>query len=187
MIKICGVTRPEDVRAAIDAGADAIGIVCCEGSPRTVLDPEPLLVAAESVIRVAVFRTWDGQELKGFDVVQAFDFRTTPPLPRLIAHKDADDLQLRTSPTPLGDALLDGPAGGGQGIAADASRAHALARRCRLVLAGGLTPHTVAAAIRTVRPAAVDVSSGVESTPGRKDPHAVRAFVTAARAALEES
>jgi len=77
--------------------------------------------------------------------------------------------------------LLDGPAGGGGGLRADASRARRLAARCSIVLAGGLRPDNVARAIRAVGPVAVDVSSGVESAPGAKDRDLVHAFIEAAR------
>lgn len=188
LVKICGLTRPDDVRAAIDAGADAIGIVLAEDSPRTVRDPGPLLDVAAGVLRVAVFRTWSGQPVEGFDVVQAFDFAGEPPLPALRAYRDGPHVERRfeRAPTPLGDGLLDGPAGGGRGVPADWPRAARLAHRHRLVLAGGLTPDTVTRAIQFVRPGGVDVSSGVERAPGLKDPALVRAFVTNAhRVALE--
>ena len=188
LVKICGVTTPAHVRAAIEAGADAVGIVCCEGSPRTVLDPAPLLEAADAsrVPVVAVYRTWHGEPLDGFAAVQAYHFAAAPPIPALHAHRDGPSLPLTTAPTFLGDALLDGPGDGGQGVRADWERAAALARTCRLVLAGGLDPHNVGGAIRRVRPAAVDVSSGVEAAPGRKDPARILAFVTAARQAAQE-
>ncbi|MGQ9903549.1 MAG: phosphoribosylanthranilate isomerase [Anaerolineae bacterium] len=70
---------------------------------------------------------------------------------------------------------------GGSGMRADGSLAAALSRQCRLLLAGGLTPDNVADAIRVARPWGVDVSSGVESVPGRKDHAKVRAFIAAAR------
>lgn len=187
-VKICGLTRPEQIRAALDAGVDAIGLVGEPDSPRYVADPAPLLSVADSVLCVAVFTHWTGQPLDGFDLVQAFTFDGEPPVPRLHAHRDAPELELERCPTPLGDALLDGPAGGGRGLAADRSRAHALARRCDLILAGGLTPDNVGPAIAAVRPAGVDVSSGVERAPGLKCPHLVHQFVRAARqAALELS
>lgn len=80
-----------------------------------------------------------------------------------------------------GAFLLDGPRGGGRGVPPRRHQAHVAARLGRLVLAGGLRPDTVAEAIRTVRPFAVDVSSGVESAPGVKDPELIHAFLDAVR------
>lgn len=178
-VKICGLTTLEGVRAAVDAGADAIGLVRCP-SPRQVHDPDPLLALAEGVIRIAVFRTWSGEDLAGFDLVQAFRFVGTPPIPALRAV---------TRPVPLGAAVhpkfpvcavFDCP-GGGTGIPADPIVAARLAKAYPIALAGGLRPDTVVAAIRAVRPSAVDVSSGVERALGRKDPALIRRFVAAAK------
>lgn len=187
-MKICGLCRPDDVRAAVDAGADAIGIVRCV-SPRQVDDPGPLLRVAGDVVRIAVYRTWDGEDLDGFDVVQAFTFRRPPPIPALWAVRDGDALPQARSPLPRFPVVfvLDGPGDGGAGIGGDRRRAAALARRFPVALAGGLRAETVQAAIREVGPAAVDVSSGVERTPRCKDPARIRAFVNAARAAGEDS
>ncbi|MEM6931719.1 MAG: hypothetical protein AAF602_32610, partial [Myxococcota bacterium] len=131
---------------------------------------------------VAVFRTWSGQDVSAFDRVQAFRFEGTPPIPMLPAFRDGPGLV-----PPEGEWLLDSAAGGGSGQRADAERARALARHGRMWLAGGLTPDNVTAAIHTIRPRGVDVSSGVEARPGRKDPAAVRAFVAAARSSLENA
>lgn len=176
-VKICGLTHPDDVEAAIAAGADAIGIVLCR-SPRQVLDPAPLLEAAGATPTYAVFRTWSGQGVGGFHRVQAFRFVGHPPIPKMPAFRCGAGLV-----PPDGPWLLDSPAGGGSGQRADVEVARALARGGGMVLAGGLTPDNVAEAIRAVRPAGVDVSSGVEARPGRKDPAAMAAFVAAARAA----
>jgi len=177
-VKICGLTRAADVEAAVAAGADAVGFVLCD-SPRRVLDPAPLLAAAAGAETIAVFRTWSGQDVAGFDRVQAFRFVGVPPVPALPAFRDAPGLA-----PPDADWLLDSAAGGGSGQRADVDRARRLARRGRMVLAGGLDPHNVAAAVAAIRPAAVDVSSGVEVRPGHKDPAAMAAFVAVARHAL---
>ncbi|MEN0066506.1 MAG: hypothetical protein AAGA48_30495, partial [Myxococcota bacterium] len=126
MIKICGLTHPEAVQHAIDAGADAIGIVLAQGSPRTIRDPRPLLAVCKGVVRVAVFRAYTGQPVEGFDLVQAFAFDEVPPLPRLPAFRDRTaehpgltEALAQGDDTPIGRAVLDGPGGGGQGITAD--------------------------------------------------------------------
>jgi phosphoribosylanthranilate isomerase len=181
-VKICGLTHPDDVRAAIDAGADAIGIVRC-ASPRQVLDPEPLLALASSVLRIAVYRTWSGEDLSGFDAVQAFVFTSAPPIPalRAVTTQLQETFPMLDPRFPVA-ALLDAPGGGGTGRRADVQLASQLARQHPIALAGGLTPENVAQAVALVRPVAVDVSSGVERAPGRKDPARVRAFVQAASA-----
>jgi phosphoribosylanthranilate isomerase len=83
----------------------------------------------------------------------------------------------------FGAVLLEARGRGGRGVAPDWARAARLARRVRLVLAGGLTPENVGAAIRRVRPYAVDVSSGVERAPGVKDTRLIRLFIAAVRSA----
>ena len=189
MIKICGLTHIDDVAAAVEGGASAVGFVQAPDSPRYVATLAPLFDAAGSVPKVAVFRTYAGEPVSGFDYVQAFVYAVPSPLPVLQAYRDhasvADDLVAH--PGPLGDALLDGPGGGGKGVPADWDRAETLARRLRLVLAGGLHPNNVADAIRKVRPYGVDVSSGIERIPGRKDPQKIYAFIQSARRTLETS
>jgi phosphoribosylanthranilate isomerase len=81
-----------------------------------------------------------------------------------------------------GAVLVDGPLGGGRGVAADTNRVAAVAQLRPVVLAGGLTPDTVGPSIARVRPFGVDVSSGVEQAPGVKDPARIHAFLQAVRA-----
>ncbi|MEQ1567786.1 MAG: phosphoribosylanthranilate isomerase [Myxococcota bacterium] len=178
-VKVCGLVRPEDVRAAVDAGAHAIGLVCCP-SPRRVTDPAPLLAHAVGVVRVAVFRTWAGEDLDGFDVVQAFTFVGRPPIPALPALAVVGPVaEAPVHPGFPVVAVVDAP-GGGTGRPADRSVALALAARHPVALAGGLGPHTVEEAIAAVRPAAVDASSALERSPGAKDPFLIQQFVRAA-------
>jgi phosphoribosylanthranilate isomerase len=203
-VKICGVRTPEEAVAAAKAGADAVGLVFWLGSPRRVDAPVARAIARAlppAVLRVGVFvdaereelaRTADEAEL---DLLQLHG--EEPPerfcgLPRRawkalrvgpgFAPAEADRYAGRAAGLVL-DARVEG-APGGTGHAFDWSLARGVRDRCGfLVLAGGLTPETVAEAIRAVRPHGVDVSSGVESAPGRKDPAKVRAFVEAARSA----
>lgn len=190
-IKICGMTRPEAVQAALDAGADAIGFVFA-ASPRRVdarLAHALALPARGRALCVAVTRHPDAALLKEIldvfvpDILQsdAADFATLelpdwlPRLPVVRAHDDAQ-------PLPSGRFLFEGP-DSGTGHLSDWQRAQALARDHELVLAGGLGAHNVGEAIRAVQPAGVDVSSGVEDAPGIKSPAKIAAFVAAARAA----
>ena len=199
-VKICGLRRVLEVQAAAEAGADAIGLVFAR-SPRQVSPREarPLIEAVpDGIDVVAVFRTPDPDVLAavldlGIDAVQA-DAGWEGDLPDdvyfLPALKDGPGLEARAAALPRdpvgpglrGAILVDGPLGGGRGIAADAARVARVARSRPVVLAGGLRPDTVGASVARVRPFGVDVSSGVESAPGVKDPARIRAFVEAVRA-----
>ena len=202
-VKICGLTRPSDVEHAAAQGPDALGFVLA-ASPRQ-LTPERaralLAHVPEGLCTVAVFRGLDAEQLAtcrqlGFDLVQ---FHGPPPAPMrratldgtdprggcswLPAFVDGPDLGDRLAAATPGAVLVDGPLGGGRGILADPARVarHAVGRT--LVLAGGLNPDNVGQAIEGVGPFGVDVCSGVEATPGIKDPARVAAFVAAARQA----
>jgi phosphoribosylanthranilate isomerase len=197
-VKICGVTRPEDARAACEAGADAIGMIFAP-SRRTVT-----LAQAQAVVAalppwfpvVGVFRNAGEDEVRAVlaavrlthlqfhgDEEPAFIARFERPAIRsLPLLTDADEARaLAALDAHPGLPLLVDAAEGGSGQACDWSRAARLAQRTALILAGGLTPETVAGAVRSVRPAAVDVSSGVETCPGVKDHEAIRAFIRHAR------
>jgi phosphoribosylanthranilate isomerase len=189
-VKICGLTTPEGVAAAVKAGADAAGFVFSP-SPREVTPAQARKLAAAlpaGVRRVAVFRhpppgwitrvldefpaDWvqsDAADLPGVDLggAEALPvFRSGAPLPALLP-----DL-----------LLFEGP-DSGTGRVADWAAGAELAQRTRVILAGGLNPANLAEALATVRPWGVDVSSGVEASPGSKDPALVTAFVAAARRA----
>ncbi|MEZ4416310.1 MAG: phosphoribosylanthranilate isomerase [Gemmatimonadota bacterium] len=202
-VKICGVRSTEAIRAAVDAGADALGLVFAI-SPRQVEIPEARALADEIpafVSTVGVFRYPSVEEVDAvlaqvpLDLVQTEPGRGIlgkVPGPRLLpVFHDSDDLIERANRfreaygfhRPL---LLEGPGRGGQGVRPNWMRATALARVGRLVLAGGLDPDNVADAVERVRPYGVDVSSGVEEG-GRKDAGRIRAFVQAVRAAENAS
>lgn len=202
-VKICGLRRVLEVEAAVDAGADAIGFVFARSVRRvSPSEARPLVEAVpDGVDVVAVFRTPDPALLSevlalGVDGVQA-DADWEPELPDdvyfLPALKDGPDLEARAAALPIlasgpglrGAILVDGPAGGGTGIAADHARVAKVARSRAVVLAGGLRPDNVGACAERVRPFGVDVSSGVESEPGVKDPERIRAFLQAVRAVQE--
>lgn len=206
LVKLCGLNTPEAVEAALAAGADALGFVLAP-SPRrvTLAEAERLLARVPGTVEaVAVFAQPTLDELRRalelpFDAVQVEAGTELPGLPPerfcLFALRDRPELDELAFPAPFatgsprslrGAFVLDGPRGGGQGIPADPARAARLARRVRLVLAGGLTPDTVAERIRDVRPFAVDASSGLERERGIKDPQRIAAFVRAVRAAEVE-
>lgn len=204
-VKLCGMPDAAARDAAVDAGADAVGLVCDVpvDTPREI-DPEraarlaastPPFVAATLVTMVdTVADTADLAERVRPDALQVHaadpaDVATLAGDARasVIAAVDlAADLPAYAE---AADALLldstDGSGAGGTGRTHDWERSRAAVANldCPVVLAGGLTPENVGEAVRTVRPYAVDVASGIESTPGEKDTERMRAFVAAARGA----
>ena len=205
-IKICGITREEDAWAAIEAGADALGFVFVPGTPRFI---EPGRAAAITrslppfVSRVGLFVNADPEHIRAtvaearldtvqlhgdeppevglsllgsVRVIQAFRVQGPETLQRLPDFRKSADAWLL-------DAYVPGTAGG-TGARFDwnlAVQARELGHP--LILAGGLKPENIAEAVRQVRPFAVDVSSGVESSPGRKDAEKIRELIGSARSA----
>ncbi len=201
-IKICGVADPEDALAAVDAGADLIGVNFVPGSPRRVeiqvAEAICEAVANRDVERVALFRdaTWDEIEhvlrRAEFDRVQFHGDETeeeveSVDLPVIKAIRGADVSAAETYPGTL--LLLDHPSeGGGKGKEWDWSEAsEIISLGYDVILAGGLTPDNVGQALGDIggfMPWGVDVATGVE-VDGRKDPALIRAFIAAVRAAEE--
>ncbi|MFQ5746024.1 MAG: phosphoribosylanthranilate isomerase [Gemmatimonadota bacterium] len=206
-VKICGIRTEADARLARDAGADYVGLVLA-GSPRRVDEETAGRVArAVEIPAVGVFVDRDAEKILalageiGFRVAQLHGGEPPEVCRRLRAsglevwkalrpasREALADLADRYAPDV--DALLvegfSASAAGGTGAGFPHEWLHGVPRapgRPRLVLAGGLTPEGVAAAVARVRPDVVDVSSGVERRPGEKDPELVRAFVRNVRAA----
>lgn len=230
-IKICGLTTPEAVTAALDAGADAIGFVFAK-SVRQVSAETALRLAAPArgrALCVAVTRHPSQQDID--EIVSAFrpdvlqtdsadlpllrlptqlallpvlrgaggetaaaggvGGRETRPMPRGAGGRSSaagDDERRGQDDGDYGDELVVLPRRllfegltSGAGVPCDWSAAHRVARRTELVLAGGLNPANVAAAIAAVQPFGVDVSTGVEVQPGVKSPVEIMKFVRAAR------
>lgn len=203
--KICGLTRPADAAVAVEAGASYLGVVF-SGGPRLVTRPMAREIAA-AASGVPLFGVFGGQSSE--EILQCRDevglagaqlHRAFPPdiATRLrhegmqvwaVARIDAaarmpDFVSLARG----ADAVLVEPSvpgvEGGAGVPLVLElgrRARALLTGTIMVLAGGLRPETVAAAVAAVRPDVVDVSSGVESAPGRKDPAQLRLFLEAVR------
>ena len=202
-LKLCGLANEDALRLAGEARPDAVGFVLAQ-SPRQV-DVATLARLLEwvpdGVQRWAVFRTPDASVLSQIahlplTGVQGHHDWDGVGLPQgwafLPVFNDGEDLADRVrafgfggrpkaSNGLIGALLIDGPVGGGMGIRADWARVAKVAQLGPTVLAGGLTPDNVAEAVRVVRPYAVDVSSGIEASPGIKDAGKVRRFVTAAR------
>lgn len=201
IIKVCGVRTPEIAEAAIEAGADWIGIVFEPRSPRYATDVEAhavRVVAGSRVDVIGVFVEPTLSEcdeaasrygLAGVQVHGALDpelaRRCSVPVIAGINLTDAHTAYtLQWPPDVL--ILIDAPAGdlpGGNGVPLSLNIAAQAARHRRVILAGGLRPDTVQPAIDIVRPEGVDASSGLERSPGVKDADLVRAFVRNARTA----
>lgn len=199
LVKLCGMRTEADLAAAVAAGADAVGFVLTP-SPRRVEVAEAGVLARslpDYVRVVAVFHQPEpdlvvetGRVLDP-DLYQAeprYLARVDPAqvLPVLVDGPGLDRrIHLALSRYPSGMVLVDSAARGGTGGQADWRRVAALRNRSRVIMAGGLNPDNVAEAVRKVRPGGVDVSSGIETSPGVKDPESMTRFVAAARAALE--
>ena len=201
-VKICGLTNVAEAQAAAAAGADLIGLMFYERSPRHVSLDQAAEIAdqlAPSVVRVGVFVNPSRElvadaiarcrlSLLQFHGEEPPEFCTQFGLMSMKAFRVRDPESLRALPNYPTDAwLLDAFTPGqlgGTGERFNWDLAVEAGRFGRpIFLAGGLTPDNVAEAVRRVRPFGVDVSSGVESTPGRKDTAKVRAFIAAAKAA----
>jgi phosphoribosylanthranilate isomerase len=199
-VKICGITSPDDARAAVDAGADLIGLNFVAGTPRALQLAEAERIAAcvaGQAERVAVFRDADPREiervLRRIEVERIQLHGDELPeeveqieLPTIKALRGADEEAAERYPGSI--LLLDHPThGGGQGHAWNWADAGVLIEHgYDVILAGGLDPKTVAQALEAVGdvlPWGVDVATGVESEPRRKDPSLMRAFVEAVRRA----
>ena len=198
-IKVCGIRTPEAGKAAVDAGADLIGLNFVPGSPRCLdlKQAEAICeaVADSDVERIALFRdaTWDQIDavLRRVDVtrVQFHGDETEEDLeaidlPAIKAIRGADQEAAETYPGAI--LLLDHPhQGGGQGQAWDWSEAEDLiAHGYDVIVAGGLNPDNVEQALREVgdlSPWGVDVATGVEGPDFGKDPQLMKAFVDAVR------
>ena len=196
-VKICGVTKPEDVKLAAELGAHALGLNFHPESPRC-LSP----AAAADLVRrippfvatVGVFVNWEAEPVLA--LCQALGLTSAqlhgdepPPVVESIARRLAVIKALRVGQGTTGSEfsrfrsatafLLDTAVSGqygGTGVTGNWHAARTAAQKQRIILAGGLTPENVGEAIRIVRPYAVDVASGVEARPGKKDPGKLRTF-----------
>jgi len=202
-VKICGITNPQDALTAVEAGADALGFVFFKESPRHIFPEEAASIISllpPFVQAVGLFVNEDTEtvnqisrlcrlglvQLHGDEtpdycsriearIMKAFRVRSLTCLDPITGYRLPGCLLDTYSPSFYG--------GTGTSFNWDIAR-EAVQRGHRIVLAGGLTPDNVAEAIRQVRPYAVDVSSGVESTPGNKDADKVRQFIRNAKDAV---
>lgn len=193
-VKICGLASAEHVQAAVAAGADAVGFVFAE-SKRRVTPAEARQASAavpDGVMRVAVMLHPSNEEwlavLHGFapDVLQtdAEDFEALDvpmTVQRWPVYREGKKVTVPPEKVTVPFVYEGGKSGVGERV--DWARAAEIAKRGGMILAGGLDAGNVAEAIRVVQPFGVDVSSAVESAPGRKDSGLIREFVKAAQAA----
>jgi phosphoribosylanthranilate isomerase len=211
-IKICGTTNLEDAMLAIDAGADALGFVFYEKSPRYIIPKAAGKIIAElprKVEKVGVFVNQFEDAVcrvadeAGLTMIQMHGDNEDPHVADLIL-ECREDLKILASismqqPKPERSAMMWGPdvisaflldSGnaskyGGTGKSFDwqttLPSVEVISRLGKIIVAGGLTPTNVTEAIRILKPWGVDVVSGVEASPGKKDPEKVRAFIEAVR------
>ncbi len=193
MVKICGITRQQDAEAAVDHGASAIGFIFWPGSPRFI-DPYRARRIAKAlppfISTVGVFVNQPREYINGvaslvpLSVVQlhgdespAFAAQLSRPVMKAITRRE------HASEWPRQVTLLvdvhDPVKRGGTGHVVDWTMAAGVARDRHVVLAGGLTPDNVADAVAAVQPWGIDVSSGVESSPGIKDERRMAALFAA--------
>ena len=195
-IKFCGMTRVEDALAAARLGADAIGLIFAPGSPRRIDADDADRIARAMppfVTRVGLFIDQPADEVSrnvdavALDLLQfhgredaAFCRMFGKPYIKVVPMLDVDDVAAFAARYPdAAGFLLDSHragAAGGTGQTFDWSRAVAALER-PILLAGGLNPHNVHAAVTRVKPWAVDASSGIESSPGIKDHARMQAFI----------
>jgi phosphoribosylanthranilate isomerase len=194
-VKICGITSAEDAVAAVDAGADALGFIFVPGTPRyvtpeaaaSVVERVPPLVATvgvfvdrplDDLLRIVGALRLHAVQLHGYESAE-YAGRMPVPVIRALRVQNAGSLQaMDTYPAHafLLDAYVEGRPGG-TGMPIPWDLALGAKGRKPIILSGGLRPDTVGEAVRLVRPYGVDVSSGVEQSPGRKDHRKVREFI----------
>jgi phosphoribosylanthranilate isomerase len=202
-IKICGIRTPEIARAAVNAGADALGFVFVPSSPRYIEPEEAWALTAELPPLVSTVGVFVNAPIDAFSDIEErcptvySQLQGSEDVPlvrqcgpgvikaiRFDTESIANDLAMWDGVAEVDAILIDGSAGG-QGAAFDwsALTPHLAGLSKPIILAGGLNPHNVGDAIRAVRPFAVDVSSGVERDRGIKEPALIDSFCEAVRTA----
>ncbi len=213
-IKICGITNLEDARTAVEAGADALGFVFYEKSPRNVRPKAVREIVSQLPVKTEKVGVFVGNSVGRRTVYQAgltaVQVHSRSPFPSRRALRDLSLVSGKLFIVVPADRMFKDRFGGfrwwaeakdkvsaifldsgtpeqagGTGKAFDWMKAapvlSAIGGDFRFVIAGGLTPSNVCEAILILKPWGVDVSSGVEARPGKKDPEKVRAFITAVR------
>jgi phosphoribosylanthranilate isomerase len=201
-VKICGITNQKDAFAALDAGADALGFVFYNGSPRNIAREDaariieqlpPFIQTVGLFVNESIETINNIADLCGLDVIQLHGDET-PQFCNSINRRVIKALRIKdiSSLEPLesfnvAGMLLDAwspSEQGGTGRTFNWDIAEIASQKKQIILAGGLSPDNVTEAIRKVRPYAVDVSSGVESSPGVKDHMLLRDFIRKAKESM---
>lgn len=198
-VKICGVTTLEDARAAIEAGADALGFNGFRGSKRYIdlvaasqwiAELPPFVTRVAVLVNPTLAEAESISALPGIDAIQLHGHETAEMCVGLArrglikSFPAKKDLLANVESYKAGSILLDAYVPGefgGTGRLADLELARLFVKEhadIKVILSGGLNPENVAHAIKQVRPYAVDVASGVESAPGRKDFSLMKAFIS---------
>jgi phosphoribosylanthranilate isomerase len=202
-VKVCGITNAEDAGAAVEAGADALGFIFYQHSPRYVVpavaariiaDLPPLIMPVGVFVNEELATVRSIMDACGLGLAQlhgdenaSYCHDLSRPAMKALRLRDRTSLLTVAEYRGRGGVrgfILDRfseAAYGGTGQVTDWGLAAEIAKSTRVLLAGGLTPDNVTEAIRTVRPYGVDVSSGVESAPGKKDHAKIFAFLHAVR------
>ena len=200
-VKLCGLRRREDVDLALDQGADALGFVHYERSPRhaglaeiaelcQAVGPAAVCVLVVVDVEPATLHGWAIDsgvgmvQLCGAEDPQDFKDFPLPILRRVGVDVDAEAELEAWRPVARGFVLDHPAAPGGTGLGVDLQRAADLAQRAPCLLAGGIDGSNVAGRVAQVQPHGVDASSRLEIRPGVKDPGAVRSYLVAAHRAL---
>jgi phosphoribosylanthranilate isomerase len=198
-VKICGITTVDDALMAVEAGADAIGLVFYEKSPRALLPEQaavivralpPFVQAVGLFVNAGIEIVNATAEACRLDIVQLHG-EESPEFCGLVERRVIKAFRVRdeASLEPMKDYWVSGflldawspRSYGGTGATFNWNLARAAGTNGPVILAGGLTPQNVREAVDVVAPYGVDVSSGVESAPGRKDPEKVRDFIRRAK------
>lgn len=198
-IKICGITHLKDALTAVDAGADALGFIFVPDTPRFVNSDQVAAIVAELppfVTTVGIFANKDAAKIKTIadqcrldavqlhaDVTPEFCRNLDKKVIKVVRVKDESSLSILSDYDVnafLLDTYVEGKMGG-TGKVFDWNLALRAKHYGRIIVAGGLKPDNVVQAVRRVKPYGVDVGSGVESEPGRKDSDKIRKFVDAVK------
>lgn len=186
-VKICGITNSADAGLADRAGADAIGVVVCSDSPRSISiekAEEIFSGLGPFIARVCVTHTSSPADIAAICEIQPDALQISFPFPREKVPGVRVIRMLQPGSPPRFDCdavIVDASHGQGRMYNPVFAREIMAGSPVPVILAGGLDPGNVGAAIRDLRPYGVDVATGVELRPGVKDPGKVRAFISASR------
>jgi len=212
IVKICGITNEEDALAAVDAGADLLGfnfypkssryispgvcqsiVAALQSNPSRVKmvgvfvnAPVELVSAVLTECHLDLAQLHGDEPSEHIQTLAPCAYKALRPASPQEAQEQADRYARPAAPALLVDALRPGEYGG-TGQTGDWSIARSLAEHYPILLAGGLTAENIHRAVNQVRPWGVDVASGVESSPGKKDPARLQAFIQAVRACEKET